>query len=332
MFGGGFSGDVVALGLLGVMCSAFAQVQTGKSPSAYPDRPIRMIVPNPPGGGVDIIARLMGQYLGERLRQPIVVDNRAGAGGTIGLSALAKSPADGYTLGMGVTATLSIAPALYRNLPYDAQKDFDPVVLIAKVPLILAVHPSLPVKSVQDLISLARQRPTQIGYSSGGNGTPPHLAAELFKRLAMIDILHVPYKGGPPAINALIAGEVSMMFANALPALPHIKSGRLKALAVTSERRSSAFPDLPSISGAGIRTYSAVQWYGVLAPAGTPQPIVERLNREIRQVLRIEEVQAPLLAEGAELADGTPEQCRAFIREDASIWGTVAKQSGAQLD
>jgi tripartite-type tricarboxylate transporter receptor subunit TctC len=332
MFAGGFGGGVVALGLLGMMCSALAQVQTGKSPATYPEKPIRMIVPNPPGGGVDIIARLIGHHLGEKLRQPIVIDNRAGAGGTIGLSALAKSPADGYTLGMGVTATLSIAPALYRNLPYDAQKDFDPVVLIAKVPLILAVHPSLPVKSVQDLITLARQRPAQIGYSSGGNGTPPHLAGELFKTLAKIDILHVPYKGGPPAINALIAGEVSLMFANALPALPHIKSGRLKALAVTSERRASAFPDLPSISEAGIRAYSAVQWYGVLAPAGTPQAIVERLNREIRDVLRIGEVRAPLLAEGAELADGTPGQFRAFIRDEASKWETVAKQSGAQLD
>jgi tripartite-type tricarboxylate transporter receptor subunit TctC len=291
-----------------------------------------MIVPNPPGGGVDIIARLMGRYLSETLNQPIVVDNRAGAGGTIGLGALAKSPADGYTLGMGVTATLSIAPALYRSLPYDAQKDFDPVALVAKVPLILTAHPSLPVKSVQELISLARQRPGQIDYSSGGNGTPPHLAAELFKTLAKIDIVHVPYKGGPPAINALIAGEVSLMFANALPALPHIKSGRLKVLAVTSERRASAFPNLPSISEAGIPGYSAVQWYGVLAPAGTPQAIVERLNREIRQVLRIEEVRAPLLAEGAELADGTPEQFRAFIREEASKWGTLARQSGAQVD
>ena len=332
MLAGRSSGVVVALSMLGVTSSAIAQGQTGKNPSAYPDRPIRMIVPNPAGGGVDIIARLMGQYLGEKLRQPIVIDNRAGAGGTIGLSVLAKSPADGYTLGMGVTATLAIAPALYRTLSYDAQKDFEPVVLIAKVPLILAVHPSLPVRSVQDLISLARQRPTQIGYSSGGNGTPPHLAAELFKTLAKVDILHVPYKGGPPAINALIGGEVSVMFANALPVLPHIKSGRLKALAVTSERRSGAFPSLPSISEAGIRAYSAVQWYGVLAPAGTPQLIVARLNSEIRQVLRIEEVRAPLLAEGAELADSGPEQFKAFIREEASKWGTVVKQSGAQLD
>lgn len=332
MIGGRFRGSVAAFWLLALMCPGLAQAQAGKNPSAYPEKPIRVIVPNPAGGGVDIIARLVGQHLGEKLRQPVVVDNRAGAGGTIGLALLAKAPADGHTLGMGVTATLAIAPALYRNLPYDAEKDFEPVALIASVPLILAVHPSLPVKSVQDLIGLARARPGQIDYSSGGNGTPPHLAAELFKTLAKIDILHVPYKGGPPAINALIAGEVSLMFANTLPAIPHIKSGRLRALAVTSDRRSDAFPNLPSVAEAGLRAYSAVQWYGVVAPAGTPPAIVERLNREIRQVLRIGEVKAPLLAEGAELADGTAEQFRAFIREEATKWGAVARRSGAQLD
>lgn len=323
---------VGALGVLAALSAGLAQAQTGANPAAYPDKPIRMIVPNPAGGGVDIIARLVGQHLGERLRQPIVVDNRPGAGGTIGLGALSKSPADGYTLGMGVTATLAIAPALYRKLAYDPQKDFEPIVLIAKVPLILAVHPSLPAKSVRDLIGLARQRPGQVGYSSGGNGTPPHLAAELFKAIAKVDMLHVPYKGGPPAINALIAGEVSLMFANALPALPHIKTGRIRALAVTSERRSSAFPELPSVSEAGLPDYSAVQWYGVVAPAGTPQTIVNRVNGEIRQVLRNDKVKAPLLAEGAELADGTPEQFRDFIRQEASKWSIAAKQSGAQLD
>lgn len=323
---------VGALGVLAALSAGLAQAQTGANPTAYPDKPIRMIVPNPAGGGVDIIARLVGQHLGERLRQPIVVDNRPGAGGTIGLGALSKSPADGYTLGMGVTATLAIAPALYRKLAYDPQKDFEPIVLIAKVPLILAVHPSLPAKSVRDLIGLARQRPGQVGYSSGGNGTPPHLAAELFKAIAKVDMLHVPYKGGPPAINALIAGEVSLMFANALPALPHIKTGRIRALAVTSERRSSAFPELPSVSEAGLPDYSAVQWYGVVAPAGTPQTIVNRVNGEIRQVLRNDKVKAPLLAEGAELADGTPEQFRDFIRQEASKWSIAAKQSGAQLD
>lgn len=323
---------LAGLGVLATAGPALAQAQAGANQTGYPDRPIRLIVPNPAGGGVDIIARLIGQQLAERLRQPIVVDNRPGAGGTIGLGSLAKSPADGYTLGMGVTATLAIAPALYRRLPYDAQKDFAPVVLIASVPLILAVHPSLPVKSVEALIGLARRRPGHIGYSSGGNGTPPHLAAELFKSMAKVDMLHVPYKGGPPAINGLLAGEVSLMFANTLPALPHIRSQRLRALAVTSERRSSAYPELPAIAESGLPGYSAVQWYGVVAPAGTPQAIVERVNREIRQVLRNEKVRAPLLAEGAELADGTPDQFRDFIRQEASKWDAVAKQSGARLD
>ena len=332
MVGCRFGAGVAALVLLAGTCAGLTHAQAQKGVAAYPEKPLRIIVPNPAGGGVDIIARLVGHHLGEKLRQSVVIDNRAGAGGTIGLSALAKSPADGHTLGMGVTATLAIAPALYRDLTYDAQKDFDPIALIASVPLILAVHPSLPVGSVGELIALAKRRPGQIGYASGGNGTPPHLAAELFKTLAKVDLLHVPYKGGPPALTALVSGEVSLMFANTLPAIPHIKSGRLKALAVTSERRSQAFPQLPSIAEAAIPAYNAVQWYGVLAPAGTPQPIVERLNREIRQVLQINEVKAPLLAEGAELADGTPEQFRTFIKQEAGKWATVVKVSGAQLD
>jgi tripartite-type tricarboxylate transporter receptor subunit TctC len=323
---------VATLALLGAVCVDFAQAQAPKSASAYPEKPVRMIVPNPAGGGVDIIARLVGQHLEKKLRQQVVVDNRAGAGGTIGLGLLAKSPADGDTLGMGVTATLAIAPALYRRLPYDPNRDFEPVALIASVPLILAVHPSLPVRSVKDLIALAKRRPGQIDYSSGGNGTPPHLAAELFKTLAKVNMLHVPYKGGPPAITALVSGEVSVMFANTLPAVPHIKSGRLKALAVTSQRRSGAFPELPSVAEAAIPTYSAVQWYGVLAPAGTPRAIIQRLNREIREVLRVDEVREPLLAEGAALADATPEQFREFIKQEAEKWGTVVRQSGAQID
>lgn len=324
--------SVIVLVAVGTTCTGFAQAQGQKGAVSYPEKPVRLIVPNPAGGGVDIIARLVGQHLGERLRQPLVVDNRAGAGGTIGMGLLAKSPADGYTLGMGVTATLAIAPALYRGLAYDPQKDFDPIALIAKVPLILAVHPSLPVRSVKDLIALAKRNPGQINYSSGGNGTPPHLAAELFKSLAKVNMLHVPYKGGPPAINALISGEVSLMFANTLPALPHIKSGRLKALAVTSERRSDAIPGLPSVSEGGLPTYSAVQWYGVLAPAGTFPAIVERLNREIRQVLHVNEVRKLLLAEGAELVDGAPSEFRDYIRQEAVKWEAIVRHSGAKID
>lgn len=313
-------------------CVAFAQAPAATPEDRYPSKPVRMIVPNPAGGGVDIIARLIGQKLTERLGRSFVIDNRAGAGGTIGLGNLAKSAPDGYSLGMGVTATLAIAPALYRSLPYDPQRDFEPVALIATLPLILAVHPSLPVRSVKDLIGLAKAQPGKIDYSSGGNGTPPHLAGELFKTLARVNIVHVPYKGGPPAINALIAGEVSLMFANALPALAQIKSGRLKAIAVTSERRSSAFPDVPSVAEAGLANYAAVQWYGVLAPAGTPAGIVQLLNREIRQVIQIPEVKAPLHAEGAELADTTPDQFRDFIRLEIAKWGKVVLDSGARPD
>jgi len=319
--------------VLGAMAgSAAAQSQSGAADDRYPTKPVRMIVPNPAGGGVDIIARLVGNKLSQQLGQSIVVENRPGAGGTIGLGVLAQSPADGYTLGMGVTATLAIAPSLYRRLPYDPLKDFEPITLIATLPLILVVHPSLPVKSVRDLVRLAKSRPGQIDYSSGGNGTPPHLAAELFKTQAGVKFTHVPYKGGPPAVNAAVSGEISLMFANALPALPHIKAGRLRALAVTSSKRASAFPEIPTIAEAGVSRYDAVQWYGVIAPAAVPRVIIDRLNREIREVIKITEVRAPLLAEGAEFSDTTPQQFRQFIAAEMAKWGNVVQASGARID
>ena len=312
--------------------AALAQTRPAEPEARYPVRPVRLIVPNPPGGGVDIIARLVGARLSERLGQPVVVENRAGAGGTIGVAAVAQAPADGYTLGMGVTATLAIAPALYRRLPYDALKDLEPVTLIATLPLILTVHPSLPVRSVKDLLAFARARPGQIDYSSGGNGTPPHLAGELFKTLAGVDIRHIPYKGGPPAVTGAVSGEVSLMFANVLPALPHIKGGRLRAIAVTSESRASAFPDLPTVAESGVPAYHAVQWYGVIAPAGTPRALLERLNREVREVIKLADVRAPLVAEGAEFADTTPAQFRRFIEQELNRWGKAVRDSGARID
>lgn len=312
--------------------AAWAQKRPVEPESRYPGKPIRMIVPNPPGGGVDIIARLVGARLSERLGQPIVVENRPGAGGTIGVGLLVQAPADGYTLGMGVTATLAIAPALYRRLPYDPLKDLEPVTLIATLPLILVVHPSLPVRSVRDLLALARSRPGQVDYSSGGNGTPPHLAGELFKTLAGVDVRHIPYKGGPPAVTAAVSGEVSLMFANALPAVPHIKAGRLRALAVTSGSRAGAFPDIPTLAESGVPAYHAVQWYGVIAPSGTPRAIIERLNREVRQTLKLDDVKAPLVAEGADLSDTTPEQFRQFIEQEMARWGKAVRDSGARID
>jgi tripartite-type tricarboxylate transporter receptor subunit TctC len=323
----------IALCIAGALPAAtHAQTRPSEPEARYPVKPLRMIVPNPPGGGVDIIARLVGAKLAERLGQPVVVENRAGAGGTIAVGALAQAPADGYTIGMGVTATLAIAPALYRRLPYDPLKDVEPVTLIATLPLILTVHPSLPVRSVGDLLALARARPGQIDFSSGGNGTPPHLAGELFKSLAGVNIRHIPYKGGPPAVTAAVGGEVSLMFANALPALPHIKAGRLRALAVTSSGRAGAFPDIPTIAESGVPAYHAVQWYGVIAPAGTPRAIVERLNREVRQTIKLADVKALLVAEGADLSDTTPEQFRQFIEQEMARWGKAVRDTGAKID
>lgn len=310
----------------------YAAAQPTRGEGGYPNKPIRLIVPNPAGGGVDILARAIGQPLSEKLGQSVVVENRPGAGGTIGLGLVAKSAPDGYTLGMGVDATLAIAPAVYRSLPYDPIKDFAPISLIATLPLILVVHPSLPVKSVKDLIALAKARPGQLDYSSGGNGTPPHLAAEVFKAMAKVRMNHVPYKGGPPAITAVVGGEVSVMFSNMLPGLPHIKSGRLRAVAVTSERHSPVLPDVPSIKESGLPNYHVVQWYGVVAPFGTPAGVVTRLNREIRQILELNDVRTRLQAEGAELSGTTPEEFSDFIRHEIAKWGKAVKDTGTRLD
>jgi len=298
----------------------------------YPSQPIHLIVPNPPGGGVDIIARLIGQSLAERVGQPVVVENRPGAGGTIGLAVVAKSPPDGYTLGVGVDATLAIAPSLYRSLPYDSARDFAPITLVGTVPLVLTANPTLPVHSVQELIAYAKTRPGMIDYSSGGNGTPPHLAAEVFNSMAGVKLNHVPYKGGPPAIFAVVSGEVSLMFANMLPGLPHIQSGALRAIAVTSERRTPVLPDVPSIAESGVPGYDISQWYGFVAPADTPGAIIARLSREITQILELSDVKARLKAEGIEISGASPEQFSAFILKDIARWQKAVQESGTHLD
>lgn len=312
--------------------TAAAQAPAGKPGDGYPTKPIRFVVPFPAGGGVDIVARAIGQLLSDRFGQSVIVDNRPGAAGTIGLGVVAKSAPDGYTLGMVSEGNLAIAPALYRSLPYDPVKNFAPISLIEMTPLILAVHPSLPVKSIRDLIALAKANPGQFDYSSGGNGTAPHLAAEIFKTTANVKINHVPYKGGPPAITAVVTGEVFLMFANMLPAMPHIRSGRLRPVAVTSERRSLVLPDVPSIKESGMSDYQVVQWSGVLAPFGTPTSVVTRLSREIRQILKLADVKTRLQAEGAELLDATPEEFSDFIRHEITKWGKAVRDSGARLD
>lgn len=312
------------------ICSA-GTVIAQTSPQ-YPVKTIRIIVPSAPGSGPDIMARTIGQKLSEAWGQSVVVDARPGAGGIIGSEAAAKSAPDGYTLIMGNAGSHSVNPSLYRKLPYDPLKDFSPIALVSSAPNILIVHPSLPVKSVKDLIALARARPEELTFGSGGNGSTAHLSGELFRTLAGIRIVHVPFKGAPAAVLGVITGEISMAILNLPPALPHIKSGRLKALGVSTPRRSAAVPDLPTIAESGLPGYSATAWYGVLAPAGTPHGIIMKINAEIVKGLRTDEMRKRIASDGGEVIGSTPEEFTAVMKADIAKWAKVVRASGAQAD
>ena len=299
---------------------AFAQ-------SDYPNRPVRIVVPTTPSGGSDLVARLLAPALSDRWGKQVVVDNRAGAGTAIGSELVAKAPADGYTLLMGLS-TLAINPALYAKVPYDAVRDFAPVTQAVFVPHIIIVHPSLPVKSVADMIALAKARPGQILFASAGYGTNQHLAMELFSSMAQIRLLHVPYKGTSPAIIDLIAGQVAIMAPSMVSALPHVRSGRLRALGVTSARRVTGAPDIPTIAESGLPGYDSVQWIGLLAPTGTPREIVARLYRESVSILRAPESVKRLASEGAEVVASTPDEFAAFIKTETVKWAKVAQAAG----
>jgi tripartite-type tricarboxylate transporter receptor subunit TctC len=298
----------------------------------YPAMPIRLIVANPPGGGVDTLARIMAQKLVERLGQQIVVDNRPGAGGTIGVGLLAKSLANGYVLGMGNTATLAIAPALYPKLPYDPVRDLTPIALLGIQPLVIIVHPSLPVSTVKELIALAKARPSEVNYSSGGVGTPPHLAAEVFQRAIGVNLVHVAYKGGTPAVTAVVSGEVGVMFGNMVPALPHMRARRLRALAVTSQQRWPTLPDLPTVIESGVPDYHVVQWDGVIGPSGLASAVVDRLSGEIAEVLRLDEVKDLFASQGVQVLGGGPKAFAAFIRDEMTKWGGAVRLSRARVE
>lgn len=309
-----------------------ACIACGANAQAYPAKPIRLVVPFTPGGSTDILARLVGQKLGEAFGQQVIIDNRPGAGGNIGVELVAKSLPDGYTLVMGHIGTFGVNPSLYPKLPYDPIKDFQPITLFAKVPNLLAVNPSLPVKSVKDLIALARAKPGALNYGSGGNGSAAHLATEYFKLLSKTDIQHIPYKGTAPAITDLISGQVSMAITGVPPLLPHVKSGRVRAIAVATSKRLPLLPELPTIAETGLPGYEATQWYGVLAPAATPKDIVTRLNAEIVKALQRPEVKERLASEAAEPVGNTPEQFQAFIKAEIARWAPVVKASGARPD
>jgi tripartite-type tricarboxylate transporter receptor subunit TctC len=312
--------------------SVLAATAPGALAADYPNKPIRLIVPFAAGGTTDFLARAVAQKLGQNMGASIVVDNRPGAGGNIGSDIVAKSEPDGYTLLLGTVGTHAINASLYKKMPYDTVKDFAPISLIASVPNILVANPKVPANNVKELLALAKSKPGELSFASSGNGSSIHLSGELFKSMAGVDMMHVPYKGSGPAVTDLVGGQVNMMFDNMPSSLPHVKAGRLKALAVTSAKRSPAMPNLPTIAESGVPGYEATAWFGLLAPAGTPPAVVKKLNTELVKVLKSPDVIERLSSQGAEPVSDTPEQFAAYIKSEMAKWAKVVKSSGAQID
>ena len=324
-------GRLLAVAALAVMSLAPAHAQT------WPSKPVRIIVPFPPGGTTDIVARSIGVELQRMWQQPVVIENRAGAGGNIGADAVAKSPGDGYTLLMGTVGTHAINQALYAQsgskMPFDPAKDFIPITLVAGVPNVMVINPKLPVNSVAEFIAYAKARPGQLNMASSGNGTSTHLTGELFKTVTGTYMVHFPYRGSAPAVTDLITGNMNVMFDNLPSALPHIKSGRLKALAVTSRTRSPALPDVPTIEeAAGLKGFDASSWFGLFAPAGTPRTVVDKIQADVAKALSQPAVRERFVAQGADPGGNTPDQFAAFIRAETEKWTRVVKFSNAKVD
>jgi tripartite-type tricarboxylate transporter receptor subunit TctC len=317
--------------LLAVTTCTFTHIDA-LAQSAYPAKPIKFVVPYPPGGPLDTVARLTGQKLGERLGQPVIVENKPGAGGNLGADAVAKSAPDGYTILMGAVATHAINPALYKKMPYDAEKDFQPVTLLVSTPNVLVVNPSVKANTVKEFIELAKAEPNKMNFGSGSNGSAGHLAGELFKSMAAVEIIHVPYKGGAPAMTDLLAGQIQLMFDNLANSMPNIKSGKLRALAVTTAKRSSFAPDLPTIAESGLAGFDISTWFGIFVPAGTPKEIVSKLNEEFNRAIRSADIKEKLDAMGAEAVGTTPEAFATYIKTEAAKYAEVIKKSGAQVD
>lgn len=309
--------------------AALANGVAGAQPS-YPSRPVRLIVPFPPGGSTDIVGRVAAHSLSELWGQQVVVDNRGGASGQIGVEAAAQAPADGYTLVIGHIGTFGVNPSLYPKLRYDAVRDFAPVSLIARVPNMLAVHPSLPARTVKQLVDMAKARPGVLNYGSGGSGSNPFLCVEFFKMLTKTDITHIPYKGTGPMLTDLIAGQISLTINGVPPLMPHVKARRLHAIAVASDKRLDLLPELPTIRESGVPDYEVTQWYGMLAPANTPPAIVKKVNADIQRFLANPATAERMSGEGAIPSGGTPEQFGALIRAEIERWAKVVKATGAK--
>lgn len=324
-------GRLLAVAALAVLSLAPVHAQT------WPSKPVRIIVPFPPGGTTDIVARSIGVELQRMWQQPVVIENRAGAGGNIGADAVAKSPGDGYTLLMGTVGTHAINQALYAQsgskMPFDPVKDFVPITLVAGVPNVMVINAKLPVNTVAEFIAYAKARPGQLNMASSGNGTSIHLTGELFKTVTGTYMVHFPYRGSAPAVTDLITGNMNVMFDNLPSALPHIKSGRLKALAVTSRTRSPALPDVPTIEeAAGLKGFDASSWFGLFAPAGTPRTIVDKIQADVAKALAQPAVRERFVAQGAAPGGNTPDQFAAFIRAETDKWTRVVKFSNAKVD
>ncbi len=310
-----------------MMASVDAQAQS----AAFPSRPVRFIVPFPPGGGADVIGRIVSQKLVDKWGQQVVIDNRAGAGGNIAAELAAAAPPDGHTIYQFNIAN-AIAVGLYKKLNYDPIKDFSAVTLMASSPFILLAHPSLKVATLQELITLAKSQPGKLVYASSGNGGPSHLATELLKTMTGINLTHVPYKGVALVLNDLMSGQVQLMFTIPASAVPHMKTGRLKGLAVSGAKRTALAPEIPTVAESGVPGYDATTWYAVVAPAGTPQPIINKLHADITQVLQSPDVREKLTSAGVEVIGGTPEQLAQFIKAEVAKWTRLVKFSGARID
>ena len=299
---------------------------------SFPNRPVRILAPFPAGAGVDIVARMIGQPLSEQWGQAVVVDNRPGAGGTIACELVAKAVPDGHTLLLGNISTFAMAPSLYKKLNYDPLKSFAPITRVNTSTNILVVHPNVQATTTQTFIALAKARPGQINYASAGSGTSPHLAAELFKSMAGIDLVHVPYKGSPQALTDLLGGQTQAMFASLVSAIPHVRQNRLRALGMTSTQRSAALPEVPTISESGLRGYDVSVWMGIVAPAGTPPAVIAQLNRQIAAILKTAEVREKLGAQGLEAVTDTPAEFTAYVAAEVPKWAKVIRQAGIVAD
>ena len=314
--------------LLIVATFVLTSAEAARAQANYPTRPIQLVVTVPPGGAADLVARLVGAKLSDALGQTVVISNRGGAGGTIAAGQVGKSEPDGHTLLLNTIATHGIGPHVYANLPYDPVKDFSPVILIAKLPLIMAVNAEFPARSVSDVIALAKAKPAQLSFSSSGSGGAPHLAGELFRSVTGTDLVHVPYRGSGPAVIDLVAGRITMMFDATPSLLPHITSGKLRPLAAASPQRHRLLPDMPSFAELGYPEMDIALWYGVVAPANTPGPIVQRLNAELAKIVDMPDIRQSLAEQGADVQGGTPAEFDAFMRRESARWSEVVKQAG----